>query len=61
MTNESKGEEKPNSKLTEDKVREMKRLNKTAGIGKRRLAAMFGISESVAGRIISGKAWKHID
>lgn len=61
MTNPTNGSNKPNSKLTEDQVREMRRLNKDVGLGKRRLAQMFQISESVVGRILSGKAWKHVE
>lgn len=60
MPNLNQGIEKPNSKLTDDQVREMRRLNKEIGLGKRKLSLMFNISESVVGRIISGKAWTHV-
>ena len=60
MTNLNQGTEKPNSKLTEDQVREMRRLKKEVGLGKRKLSLMFNVSESVVGRILSGKAWTHV-
>lgn len=54
------GSDNPNSKLTEDKVREMKDLSRK-GYTQRMLAERFDVSKSVVGRIIRGEKWKHVE
>lgn len=60
MANSNQGETRSNSKLTEEKVLEMRRLHKTAGVGKKKLSKMFGVSQSVAHRVIKNETWTHV-
>lgn len=52
-----RGEINGNAKLTAATVAQIRHFHATEGLGKRRLAARFGISPSQAQRIITGKAW----
>lgn len=54
------GEDHHNSKLTDDTVREMRRLYQTGEYSQRKLAEMFGIARSTVEGIVCGKWWKHI-
>lgn len=54
-----RGEECPNARLTEDKVREIRRLSR-AGNGPRSLARRYGVNEATIRGVISGKTWKHV-
>lgn len=49
-----------NAVLTDDIVREMRRVHREEGIGKRKLAARHGVSESTAHAILRNKTWLHI-
>lgn len=54
-----RGEDSPHSKMTEKKVREMRKLY-SQGFGSTTLAKMFDINEKNAYNIIKRKAWKHV-
>jgi hypothetical protein len=56
----SVGEKHWCSVLTEDKVREMRRLH-AQGVGRGTLAKQFGVSLSAAGQVVDRKSWKHVD
>jgi|DEB0MinimDraft_10_1074344.scaffolds.fasta_scaffold69486_1 group I intron endonuclease len=47
------------SKLTWEKVRQMRALHEQDGIGPTRLAGMFGISPNTARNIVKRKSWKN--
>ena len=53
------GEQVSNSKLTEDKVREICEL-RTLGLSYRRIAEIFESSETNVIRICKGKSWAHV-
>lgn len=56
----SVGEKQWNSKLTEDKVREIRRLWATNEYLQRELADMFGVLQTTISRIVLYQSWKHI-
>lgn len=55
-----RGERAPSAKLKEAQVREIRRLHQETGIGKKKLAQMFGVSKPTITSIIRGKTWQHI-
>lgn len=55
-----KGEEVWNSKLTEEKVLEMREIYTSQKINQIDLGKMFGVSGSTCGRAISGVIWGHV-
>lgn len=55
----SRGEQRPQHKVTEAQVREMRNLH-ASGIGCRRLGAMFGIQPCRAYLIVKHRAWRHV-
>lgn len=54
-----KGEDHHFAKLTNEKVREIRRLC-AAGVRHRQIARCYGISPSTVSDIRTGKLWKHI-
>jgi predicted Zn-ribbon and HTH transcriptional regulator len=56
---QAKGETHPQARLSEDEVREMRRLLKI-GESQREVAAKFGVTRATAWRISSRFHWKHI-
>lgn len=58
--NFARGEQAPQSTLTESQVREVMRLRKEKRFGARNIARAVGISESQAKHIIEGRTWRHI-
>jgi len=56
-----KGEKVPNSKLTSDQVREIRRRYPLGGISQRKLAKEFGITQSTLRAILTRKWWKHVE
>lgn len=48
------------AKLTEDQVREIRRLVNVAGLPRALVARKFGISRMQAATIAAGKAWGHV-
>lgn len=54
-----RGEEQGCSKLTNDKVRQMRKLSET-GLPYRKIAQMFNVSTTVATNVVKYKTWKHV-
>jgi predicted XRE-type DNA-binding protein len=55
-----KGSASPQSKLTDGRVREMRRLYATGSFSQDRLGRMFGIDQTTVSGIVRGKCWKHV-
>jgi DNA invertase Pin-like site-specific DNA recombinase len=51
---------KPNAKLTEQDVLEIRRLNSEEGIIAERLATRFGIKACTVSNILNRKTWRNI-
>jgi len=49
-----------NQKLTEDQVREIKKIRREKGWGRTRLAKKFKVGKTTIERIINGETWKDI-
>lgn len=56
----SKGNANGMAKLTEDNVREIRRLYATGNFTQRELALRFGVSHATIGRIVRREIWKHV-
>lgn len=54
------GESHHNARLTEDDVREIRRLA-TAGVSHRELGRRFGVSNVTVGNVVHRRAWRHVD
>jgi len=54
------GEERPNSKLTDEKVREIRKLIDD-GVSIGAIAEKFSVTYSIIYRLKTGKTWRHID
>ncbi len=59
-TNPQRGEEIAWSKLTEDEVREIRRLHALGGISYVALGKRFDVSETLIRHIVARKQWRHI-
>ena len=57
---QSRGSARPLAKLTEEVVRECRRLN-ASGVTKTALADRFGVSRAAMRRAINGETWRHVD
>ena len=55
-----KGEAHPNSKVTADDVREIRRLFATGDYSKAALGRQFGITDVMVGNIVRRTSWSHI-
>lgn len=55
-----KGSDHPSVKLNETEVTEIRRLHSVSRVSQRKIAAMFGVSQSCIGRILRRQAWGHI-
>lgn len=55
-----KGERKKNARLTDEAVSEMRKLH-SGGIGYKRLAKMFSVSQSCAYKATNKMTWKHVN
>lgn len=53
-----KGEQRPGSKLTEEKVRQIRCIGDN--ISSRKLAKKFGVSYHVVATVLNGTSWKHV-
>lgn len=56
---QARGERQGSSVLTEDKVREIRRLHKS-GLGSREIANLFSVSSNTVQHILKGTRWKHV-
>ena len=54
------GEGHPSAKLTEKKVKVIRKMHRSGTIGYRNLAKMFGVDRTVIRGIIKGYYWKHV-
>jgi hypothetical protein len=61
LMNMEKGEERYNVKLTEAKVKEIRKLRKENKIPTRKLAKMFEVSRSTIIDILTKRRWKHVE
>lgn len=57
---QARGEGNGNAELTEDGVREIRRLYGARVVSQRALARQFGVSQGAIHQIVSGKTWKHV-
>lgn len=57
----ARGEQHGCAKLTENDVREIRRVYALGGITTRQLAKMFGMTQSPIHNIIVRRTWKHVD
>ena len=55
-----KGENRPNAKLTETLVRQIRDKYKAGGVSHNQLAKEFGVSQLVICYVINRKTWKHV-
>lgn len=53
------GERRPQSKLTDQKVLDIRRMAES-GVMQKEIAEQFGVVDSVISVIVNRKAWKHI-
>ena len=58
--NQFKGEQLPQSKLTDDDVREIRTRYANGGLSQEKLAEEYGVSQVAIGLIIRRLNWKHI-
>lgn len=54
------GEKNPNSRLTSDDVREIRRLSQEDILSRSALSTKFRVTETMIGRIVRRKAWAHV-
>lgn len=54
-----RGEQHKNSKLSESAVREIRKMS-SEGISNRAIAKYYGVSHSLVGNVLHGKAWAHV-
>lgn len=54
-----KGHSHPNAKLTEDDVREIRKLS-AGGLSQRKIATQFSVSRGTIEPILKGRTWKHV-
>jgi hypothetical protein len=50
-----------NSKLNDDKVREIFRLHKHCGLGHKRIAKIIGVSPAATRSVLKRRTWAHVD
>jgi DNA invertase Pin-like site-specific DNA recombinase len=58
--NHSAGENHGAAKLTEEDVRQARKLKEETGISYEKLARMFGITSKVMRDAINRKTWRHV-
>ena len=54
------GEKNPKAKLTEEEVKEIKRLRREKNLSQSELAKIFGVTGCNISYILSGKTWGHV-
>jgi len=57
----TKGTDNPQSKLSENDVREIRRLYATAKFLQKQLSKQFGVSRSAIGQIVRRVSWVHVE
>lgn len=57
---QAKGEDLPQSKITEDDVREIRRLYKETSMTQKEIGKLFGIKDNTTSLIINRKTWNHV-
>lgn len=57
--NVPKGEKHPHSKLTEEKIREIRNLS-NKGYSQRQLSRIYQIGHRAIGAVVNKKSWKHV-
>lgn len=55
-----RGEAKPQAKLTDEKVREIRRKHKFEGYSIARLAKEYGVGVSTMNQVIKSQTWRHV-
>lgn len=55
-----RGELSAHAKLTDEKVREMRRIREDEGVPYHQIAKLFGISKKTAMNAVKGVTWKHV-
>lgn len=55
-----RGEDVPQSVLTEDLVREIMRLFRHRSYGARRIATRLGLNENTVKGVVAGRTWRHV-
>lgn len=53
------GDRNGSSKLTDSKVRDLRRLS-SEGMSQRSIAAILGVTQGVVSRVLLGKSWAHV-
>lgn len=56
-----RGERHKHAKLTDEKVREIRRLRKEKNLEYKVLGTMFGVDNSVISRIVNRQYWTHVE
>lgn len=56
-----RGEQKPQHKLTEDRVREIRRQYADGGVSQRTLARRYRVGRATIRGVVDGATWRHID
>lgn len=54
------GEPHPSAKLTDDAVRAIRASYSPGLISQRDLAELFGVTQQMIARILTGRAWAHV-
>ena len=54
------GTDHPNAKLSEDDIREIRKLYFETNITQQKIADRFKVSQAQIGRIINGLRWSHV-
>lgn len=54
------GRRNPNAKLTEDQVREIRHRYMSGGTTQKKLAAAYGVNQSMISKIVRGDNWKKV-
>lgn len=60
LIKQEKGEQHPNSKLTETQVRRIRSVDIPSGLSRNKTASKYGVSKGLINAIVARRAWKHI-
>lgn len=60
LGNGNRGESNAKATLTEDNVREIRKLGRTTDLTQREIAELFGVTQSAVWGVLSGRYWKHV-